>query len=139
MKVSAMADDSPSSSLFDQVGGDATIAKLVDSFYGYMDSLPTAVTIRAMHAGDLGPINEVLRQYLTEWLGGPKHYSASRGHPRLRLRHMPFKIAQAERDAWMECMTLAVEDTIADPAARVEILTALGKLADWMRNQHPTP
>ena len=124
-------------SLYDQIGGEAAINGLVDAFYRNMESFAVAADVRAMHEADLSPMHDVLRMYLTEWLGGPKTYSASRGHPKLRMRHLPFKIGQAERDAWMACMEPALADTIADPAHRQEIQTGLAKLADWMRNQMP--
>ena len=60
----------------------------------------------------------VLKKYLGEWLGGPKLYSTERGHPMLRARHLPFAIGVAERDAWLLCMNGALDETIADEAAR---------------------
>ena len=126
-------------SLFDQIGGEPVIAQLVEVFYQQMDILPAAATIRAMHASDLSSIREVLRNYLGEWLGGPKIYSAAHGHPRLRMRHTPFKIGDAERDAWLQCMTNALEQTVTDAKIRQEIYGGLSKLADWMRNQQPQP
>ncbi|MGB2942834.1 MAG: hypothetical protein WBB79_08435, partial [Candidatus Macondimonas sp.] len=62
-------------SMFERVGGAPTIDRLVESFYARMDSLPEANVIRAMHAPDLGPTKDVLKRYLGEWMGGPKHYS----------------------------------------------------------------
>ncbi|OYY59741.1 MAG: hypothetical protein B7Y61_23655 [Rhizobiales bacterium 35-66-30] len=76
---------------------------------------------------------------MCEWTGGPKLYSVEKGHPRLRQRHMGFKIGNAERDAWLACMRGALEETVADEAARREIDDALAKLADWMRNQADNP
>jgi len=104
-----------------------------------MDRLPEAQTIRAMHAPDLGGAKNVLKRYLSEWMGGPKLYSVEKGHPRLRQRHIRFSIGEAERDSWLLCMRGALEETIEDPAARQEILAALQKLADWMRNQADNP
>lgn len=134
-----MAENDVSVSLFDQIGGAPTIARLVDLFYDRMDTLPEAQGIRAMHAPDLTATNETLRRYLGEWLGGPKLYSSEKGHPRLRQRHMPFKIAEAERDAWLFCMNGALDETIPDAEVRKGIYAALAKLADWMRNQPGTP
>ena len=126
-------------SMFERVGGAPTIDRLVESFYARMDSLPEANVIRAMHAPDLGPTKDVLKRYLGEWMGGPKHYSAERGHPRLRQRHMGFAIGDAERDAWLLCMRGALEETIEDADARQEIYGLMAKLADWMRNQAGNP
>lgn len=104
-----------------------------------MDALPEAQTIRAMHARDLEPTKDLLKRYLGEWVGGPKRYSATKGHPRLRRRHLGFRIGEAERDAWLRCMSHALEESIADPGRRREILAALEKLANWMRNQPGNP
>ncbi len=125
--------------MFERIGGAVTVDRLVESFYARMDSLPEAATIRAMHAPDLAPVKTVLKRYLGEWLGGPKLYSAEKGHPRLRQRHIGFSIGEAERDAWLLCMQSALEETIGDAAARDEILAVLRKLADWMRNQAGNP
>ncbi len=126
-------------SMFERVGGAPTIDRLVESFYARMDSLPEAEVIRAMHAPDLAPTKDVLKRYLGEWMGGPKHYSAERGHPRLRQRHMGFAIGDAERDAWLLCMRGALEEAIEDADARQEIYGLMAKLADWMRNQAGNP
>jgi hemoglobin len=130
-----MNDTADAASIFERIGGAATIDRLVDSFYGRMDTLPQARTIRAMHAADLTSIRQVLKNYLTEWTGGPRLYSVEKGHPRLRQRHMGFPIGDAERDAWMLCMRGALEETVSDADARRDLDAALGRLADWMRNR----
>ncbi|WP_024337080.1 group II truncated hemoglobin [Bradyrhizobium japonicum] len=129
-----MTNIDTSVSLFDRIGGSATIDALVDRFYDRMDTLPEAKIIRAMHADDLGPIRDVLKRYLTEWTGGPKLYSPEKGHPRLRQRHFGFAIGDAERDAWMLCMRGALAETITDAAARQHLDRTMSGLADWMRN-----
>lgn len=134
-----MAQAETAVSMFERIGGAPTIERLVDAFYARMDTLPEARTIRAMHAPDLGPVKEVLRRYLGEWMGGPKRYSAERGHPRLRQRHMGFPIGNEERNAWLLCMRGALDETVADVAAREEIYGLLARLADWMRNQEGNP
>lgn len=134
-----MAEAETAVSMFERIGGAPTIERLVESFYTRMDTLPEARVIRAMHAPDLEPVKEVLRRYLGEWMGGPKLYSAERGHPRLRQRHMGFAIGNAERDAWLLCMRGALEETVSDIEAREEIYGLLARLADWMRNQEGNP
>lgn len=133
-----MSDGDTQVSLFERIGGAATVARLVDAFYDRMDALPEARGIRAIHARDLGPIRDVLKRYLGEWLGGPPLYSSERGHPRLRARHLPFSIGIAERDAWLVCMAGALDETVADVAARRHIGIALARLADHMRNRPET-
>ena len=125
--------------MFDRIGGAVAIDRLVEAFYGYMDSLPEAKTIRDMHHDDLGSVKIVLKRYLSEWTGGPKLYSPEKGHPRLRQRHMHFSIGNADRDAWLLCMRKALAETVADPEARAELDGNMTKLADWMRNQADNP
>ncbi|KAF0209709.1 MAG: hypothetical protein FD172_3212 [Methylocystaceae bacterium] len=96
-------------SIFDRIGGFDTVDRLVETFYRNMDELPEARGIRAVHADDLGPTRAILKVYLAEWLGGPKDYSAKKGHPRLRMRHGHLRIGPAERDAWMLCMNGALD------------------------------
>lgn len=124
---------------FSRIGGAANVDRLVEAFYTRVDTLPEAQTIRAMHGADLSSIKEVLKRYLGEWMGGPKLYSQERGHPRLRMRHIGFKIGEAERDAWLLCMRGALDEVVADVAVRADLYQAFFKLADWMRNQPGNP
>ena len=119
---------------FAAIGGEVTIAQLVERFYFYMESLPEAAGIRAMHEPDLAHTKAVLVMFLTEWLGGPKMYSAERGHPRLRQKHLTFQIGEAERDAWMLCMRHALEEVVPDATVRQQITQAFFKTADFIRN-----
>jgi hemoglobin len=124
---------------FSRIGGQAAIDALVDAFYFRMDTLPEARVIRAMHADDLSSVKKVLKNYLGEWMGGPALYSQERGHPRLRMRHMPFRIGEAERDAWMLCMTGALEEVVEDASLRAQLQQSFFKLADWVRNDDGNP
>jgi hemoglobin len=124
---------------FQRIGGAASVDRLVESFYGHMDSRPAARAIRALHADDLSSTKEVLKRYLGEWMGGPRLYSRERGHPRLRQRHLRFKIGEAERDAWLACMRSAVDEVVQDVQLREELFGSFAKLADWMRNQAGNP
>ncbi len=119
---------------FELIGGQVIVDGIVDAFYRRMDTLPEASTIRALHPPDLRDTKGVLKKYLAEWLGGPRVYSEERGHPRLRMRHLPFRIGVAERDAWMLCMRGAMEEMVAAEALRETLLQQLFKTADWMRN-----
>jgi hemoglobin len=134
-----MSDTAVVVSMFERLGGTVTVDRLVESFYRRMDTLPDAAGIRAMHPSDLESTKQVLKRYLTEWTGGPKLYSVEKGHPRLRQRHIGFPIGSSERDAWLLCMRGALDETVADGAARQELDVALSRLADWMRNQDGNP
>ena len=124
---------------FLRIGGAPAVAALVDRFYERMDTLPQAAGIRGLHAPDLTATKDVLRRYLGQWLGGPALCSQERGHPQLRRRHLRFAIGPAEREVWMLCMRGAIEDVVADVALREELLAALFKLADWVRNDEDNP
>lgn len=134
-----MSDTEVTISMFERVGGAVTIDRLVESFYRQMDTHPEAKVIRDMHPADLASTKQVLKRYLTEWTGGPKLYSVEKGHPRLRQRHMGFAIGDTERDAWLLCMRAALDEQIADEAARQALDEALSRLADWMRNRAGNP
>jgi hemoglobin len=134
-----MSEHEKQTTAFDFIGGQPVIDQLVDRFYERMSTLPEAQGIRAMHAADLTPITHILKKYLAEWLGGPKHYSAERGHPMLRARHLPFPIGFAERDAWMLCMNGALDEVIAPGPVREDIRAAMANLANWMRNKPDEP
>lgn len=123
------------SSLFERIGGTPTIDRLVEEFYRRMDALDEARPARDLHPADLTSTKDVLKRYLTEWSGGPKLYTPEKGHPRLRRRHIGFRIGDRERDAWLLCMRGALDATVADATARQDLDTALSGLADWMRNQ----
>lgn len=121
--------------LYDAIGGDATVRRLVDRFYQHMDTLPEAATIRAMHPPDLASSNEKLYFFLSGWLGGPQLYVERHGHPRLRARHFPFAVDGAARDAWMKCMDLALDEVVTEPGIREPLRGALGRLATHMINR----
>jgi hemoglobin len=117
-----------------RLGGHDAVVRLVDAFYRTMDTRDDARTIRAMHEPDLSTTKRVLVDYLSEWMGGPKRYTPSRGAPMLRRRHHPFDIDADARDAWMACMRQALAETCADAALRADLDAAFWKVADFIRN-----
>ena len=107
----AQQDSSPNSeqdTLYEQVGGLPFFTELVERFYKLVE---VDSVLRPLYPGDLGPGKVHLARFLAQYWGGPPQYSLERGHPRLRRRHMPFPIGQAERDAWVHHMTSAVRST----------------------------
>ena len=118
-----------------QVGGDAGVRALVDRFYELMDREAAYAVIRRLHAPDLTRARENLYLYLSGWLGGPNLYIERFGHPMLRARHLPFSIGVAERDAWLACMTRAMQETRVPDALQEPLVAAFFKTADWMRNR----
>jgi len=126
-------------SYYQRLGGEAGIRALVDRFYQRMEERPDAAVIRAMHPADLTESRRKLSLFLTMWSGGPRTYLEERGHPRMRARHMPFPIDDAARDAWMACMTDALQEQVSDDILRADVQRALQRLADHMRNQPAAP
>lgn len=120
---------------YQRMGGDEGVRRLVDRFYELMDTLPQAREIRALHPADLSGSKEKLYKFLSGWLGGPPLYMQEHGHPRLRARHLPFAIGDAERDAWMTCMHLALAKMGLDKMLSQHLEQSLRQTADHMRNQ----
>ena len=120
---------------FQRLGGEAPVRALVDRFYDLMSLEPQFAGLRALHPQDLSGSRDKLFWFLCGWLGGPDHYIERFGHPRLRARHLPYAIGLSERDQWMACMMLAMQEEglpedLADGLARAFFGTA-----DWMRNR----
>lgn len=120
---------------YEVLGGEPVLSELVNRFYSYMDTLPEAEVIRAMHPDNLETSKSKLFKFLSGWLGGPNLYWEEFGHPRLRMRHFPFAIGGSERDQWMLCMDKAIEDCIEHPVLRERLSNALRQTADHMINQ----
>jgi hemoglobin len=123
---------------FARIGGVAGIERLAERFYFHMRSRPDAQTILAMHQEDLGAVQAVLVRFLTYWMGGPQDYASNRAGPRLRKKHLRFAIGAQERDAWLDCMRLALADTVADADLRSELDQAFSRTADFIRNDRGT-
>ncbi|UXR66227.1 group II truncated hemoglobin [Bdellovibrio bacteriovorus] len=123
---------------YELLGGEPVLRRLTQRFYEIMDTLPEVQGIRRMHPENLRGSEEKLFMFLSGWLGGPNLFMERYGHPRLRMRHFPFKIGKSERDQWMLCMVQAFDElNIAEPL-RSELLHSLLRLADHMRNLEET-
>ena len=120
---------------YEIIGGEATIAKLCDRFYELMASVPQFAELRAMHPEDLQGSRDKLFMFLSGWMGGPDLFVEKYGHPRLRGRHMPFAIGIKERDQWVACMALAMEDAGLSEDVRKVMLRNFFNTADFMRNK----
>lgn len=119
-------------SLYQQFGGEPVFRKLVSEFYKGVaaDSL-----LKPMYPEeDLGPAEDRLRMFLEQYWGGPDTYQQQRGHPRLRMRHMPFKIGPKARDAWLGHMRNAVDTLELAPADEAMLWDYLERAAHAMLN-----
>lgn len=120
---------------FALLGGEPGVRALVDSFYDHMDLDEPYAGIRKLHPESLDGSRDKLYWFLCGWLGGPNHYQERFGHPRLRARHMPFPIGEAERDAWLACMRDALADCQIDERLGAWFMGQMFGTADWMRNR----
>jgi len=129
-------------SLYERLGGEDGVRRLVNLFYDYMESQPEAKHILSLHQADLGETREKLFQYFTGWFGGPALFTDLYGHPRLRARHMHVRIGLADRDAWLACLYHALDTIFAerfeagqlDAELHKDLLEKIVPMADHMRN-----
>nr|WP_295081191.1 group II truncated hemoglobin [uncultured Roseateles sp.] len=120
---------------FAWIGGEAAVRGLVDRFYDLMDLEPGYAQLRSLHPSTLEGSRDKLHWFLCGWLGGPDYFVERFGHPRLRARHLPFKIGPLERDQWMSCMRQAMADCALDPVLQQRLGESFQGTADWMVNQ----
>jgi len=121
--------------VFALIGGETGLRELVDRFYDLMALEPEFAGIRALHPPTLDASRDKLFWFLCGWMGGPDHYIARFGHPRLRARHLPFPIGVSERDQWLRCMALAMQDVGLPENLQERLLHSFFQTADWMRNR----
>lgn len=121
--------------LYEAIGGDATVKALTRRFYELMDTLPEAAHCRAIHPADLSGSEAKFYDYLTGYLGGPPVYIEKHGHPMLRRRHFVAPIGPAERDEWLLCFRRAMDETIENVKLREIIWAPVERLAFHMQNQ----
>jgi hemoglobin len=120
---------------FEALGGEPQVEALVERFYDLMELDPAYTALRAVHGPDLTQARQKLTWFLCGWLGGPQHYTERFGHPRLRMRHMPYTIGIVERDQWLACMEQAMLEIGMAEAVRLRLRDSFFQTADWMRNR----
>jgi hemoglobin len=120
-------------SVYELAGGEPTFRLLVQRFYA---RVAADALLRAVYPEeDLSGATERLTLFLIQYWGGPSTYSEQRGHPRLRMRHQPFAIGQAERDAWLGHMTAAVDSLELAAGVRRALLDYFETASTAMINQ----
>ena len=102
-----MSEHEPETSFYEQIGGHDAFQRLVEVFYQGVKADPV---LRPMYPDDdMDGAIWRLRAFLEQYWGGPKTYSEQRGHPRLRMRHQPFKVNPEARDRWLSHMSTALD------------------------------
>ncbi len=119
-------------SFYEAVGGEQVFHRLVARFY---EEVAKDEVVRPLYPEeDLGPAEERFRMFLMQYWGGPHTYSERRGHPRLRMRHAPFTIGPIERDAWLRCMRIAVDEAGLSDEHRRQLWAYLEMAANSLMN-----
>ena len=117
--------------LYDRLG-EESFAKLTHVFYEQVSQDPI---LKPMYPEeDLGPAERRLRMFLEQYWGGPDTYQQERGHPRLRMRHFPFKIGPKAKQAWLDAMRKAVDSLQLSPMDDGELWSYLDRAAQAMQN-----
>jgi hemoglobin len=120
-------------SVYEFIGGEEAFRRLVAAFYRGVETDPL---LRPMYPeGDLTEAQDRLSLFLMQYWGGPRTYDAQRGHPRLRMRHFPFHVGPAARDAWLKHMNAAVEEVAVPEPARTMMLTYFHNTANFLMNR----
>ena len=118
--------------LFERIGGTDTFHRLVEVFY---DGVADDPVLRPLYPEeDLGPAADRLRMFLEQYWGGPRTYSEQRGHPRLRMRHAPYRIDIDARDRWLAHMRVGVDALALDADTAAELWDYLGMAAHSLVN-----
>jgi hemoglobin len=132
VRIKGLSGERVGGNFFEQVGGTETFKKLVDKFY---EGVASDEVLRPMYPEeDLGPAAWRLQTFLEQYWGGPSTYQEQRGHPRLRMRHAPFKINPLARERWLFHMKNAVEQLQLPPAKEAELWAYLDRAATAMLN-----
>lgn len=122
----------PPPSIYTRLGGPEPFWRIARAFYGRVERDPTP--FRAIFPADLGEAVRNQAEFLIQYFGGPGDYSARKGHPRLRMRHAPFRIDVAARHRWVEHMVAALEEAGIPEPERSEMLRYFANTATFMIN-----
>lgn len=117
--------------IYERLGGEEIFWRIARAFYARIDVHPT---LRPMFPQDLQEPIRNQAEFLVQYFGGPAMYSQRKGHPRLRMRHMGFRIDVDARNAWVETMRAALEDAQVPAPERAEMMRYFEHAATFMIN-----
>lgn len=134
VRIKTSSGEAVGGNFYELIGGKPTFAKLAAKFY---EGVATDEVLKPMYPEeDLGPAAERLQLFLEQYWGGPSTYQEQRGHPRLRMRHMPYKINPDARGRWLQHMRVAVESLELAPLHEAELWGYLDRAATAMLNTY---
>ena len=117
--------------LYDEVGGMPFFERLIEVFY---EGVANDAVLRPLYPDDLEPSTRHLTLFLAQYWGGPTTYDAERGHPRLRMRHAPYKVNPDARDRWLAHMRVAVDSLGLAPLHQAQLWDYLERAAHSLLN-----
>ncbi|GIP31124.1 globin [Paenibacillus sp. J2TS4] len=123
---------SPSSTIYEAIGGEEVIRRIVEAFYPKVQAHPL---LSPIFPEDILPVMEKQFMFLTQFFGGPSLYTEAYGHPMMRARHLPFPITPERAEAWLGCMRQALEENVEDEALRQLMMQRLSGPAYHFVNQ----
>ena len=132
------AHDAGAPTLYEHVGGAPFFHRLVDTFYEGVATDPVLLPLYPEQP-DLTGARHRLTMFLIQYWGGPTTYNDERGHPKLRMRHMPFHLGPRERDHWLQHMTNAIDAVTDDPDVRRTLVEYFVPAAEHLRNDTGLP
>lgn len=132
VRIRGLSGETVGGNFYEKVGGKETFKKIADKFY---EGVAKDEILRPMYPEEeLGPAAERLQLFLEQYWGGPSTYQELRGHPRLRMRHSPFKINPQARQHWLDHMRAAVESVGLPALLEAELWAYLDRAATAMLN-----
>ncbi|MCM3291880.1 globin [Paenibacillus sp. MER 180] len=111
-----------SQTIYEAIGGEATVRKMVEAFYPRVQAHPL---LAPLFPEDIMPVMERQFMFLTQFFGGPSLYSDQFGHPMMRARHLPFPITRDRADAWLGCMREALHEIGMEPGLATMVIDRL--------------
>jgi hemoglobin len=126
----AISNEMPAT-MYERLGGMSFFEALTEEFY---NRVATDEVLRPLYPEDLEPPKRHLCLFLAQFWGGPRRYDEERGAPRMRMRHLPFKIGQLEKDHWLANMTAALASCRPGPLEREQLLTYFESVASHLVN-----
>ncbi len=132
--VDSMSAEPSRTTPYALIGGEAAVRQLANRFYDFMEELPEAAELRAMHGPDLDPMREKLFQFMSGWLGGPPLYFQRPDAKCFGSAHRPFPIDTAARDQWMLCITRALDEMPMSAELRALLDVSLKRTTEALRN-----
>lgn len=124
-------------SLYSQIGGEAGVKRLVETFYDLIEQHPEGQAVNILHLRGHGVAHSRIEQsnFLSGFLGGPKLYAERYGHSNVRLMHEHVEIDREARDSWLTCMGMAIDAVGIEPGLKRQLMDNFTVVADLLVNR----